>query len=335
MTMAFPFEEWFHPVDLSQYPKHKPTDQTDVRLAALVYTTVEPGILADLKVLIFGVPQDIGIQRNGGRIGASEGPAAIRHFLYRLTPFFYESSLDHPDLHLADLGDLNVEGLTLEEIHWRQERVVRAALEQGWLPIVLGGGHDIAFPNGAALGQHYDAIGIVNLDAHLDVRPLIDGQRAHSGSPFRQLLDHPDVFIPPGCLVEFGIQWFANAHSHWEFLREEEMSIFWLQDIYRSGFVPALETAFRKARQGTDAVYVTFDLDGVRASDAPGVSAPSPVGFSAEDYCYAAYYLGAQEEVKLMDVAELNPRYDQDGRTAKLAALVVAHFLAGALRRLE
>ncbi len=333
--MEFPFPEWVRPVDAAAYPLHKPGDETDRRIAALLHTEVEPGLLVDLKVLLLGVPQDIGVQRNGGRAGAKEGPTEIRKYFYRLTPFFHESTLEHPDCYVLDLGDLVTEGLTLEEIHWRQEQIIKHALEREWLPIVFGGGHDIAFPNGVALGKSVDALGVLNLDAHLDVRPLIEGVQGHSGSPFRQLLDHPDVFIPPGCLVEFGAQWFANAEAHWQFLREEEMTIFWFHEIQQEGFVPALEKAFRKAKQGSDAVYVTFDLDGLRASDAPGVSAPSPIGFTADEYCYAAYYLGSQEEVKLFDIAELNPEFDIDGRTAKLAALILAHFLAGALRRLE
>lgn len=70
-----------------------------------------------------------------------------------------------------------------------QEKVSNA-LSEGYIPIVIGGGNDQSYPNASALLDHYQnkPIGVVNIDAHLDVRPLIDGQR-HSGCPFRMLIE--------------------------------------------------------------------------------------------------------------------------------------------------
>jgi formiminoglutamase len=79
---------------------------------------------------------------------------------------------------------------------------------------------------------------------------------------------------------------------------------------------------------------VSFDMDAVRGADAPGVSAPSPVGLFAEDMLQAAFLTGKSSLVRLIDIAEVNPEYDIDGKTAKLAALVVMHFLSGFCRRM-
>lgn len=332
--MEFPFQEWLKPVDLSVYPAQKPGEEKDKRLASLFASQPRPGELASIRICLLGVPQDIGVQRNGGRAGARNGPAAFREQFYKLTPFYAVGTIDHPDTFFLDLGDLRCEGIELEEIHWRQEQIVLHALQNGWIPIIVGGGHDIAFPNGLAMGRAYDSIGILNFDSHLDVRPLIEGQKAHSGSPFRQLLTHPDVFIPPGCLIEFGAQWFLNAESHWEFLKSEEATIYWLHDIRNDGFPEVFERSVKKLKAAVEGIYVTFDLDGIISSEAPGVSAPAAIGLTGYEYCYAAYLLGKEPIVKMMDVAELNPSYDVDNRTAKIAAQVVAHFIAGVIRRL-
>ena len=132
---------------------------------------------------------DAGVRRNGGRPGAALGPDAIRHALYRLTP-----DAEHPESfaalldHTADLGDIDVTG----DVEADQERlgaVLAPLLADGVVPVVLGGGHETAYGHFLGyVGAERD-VEILNWDAHADVRNVGDG--AHSGSPFRQALEHP------------------------------------------------------------------------------------------------------------------------------------------------
>ena len=76
-----------------------------------------------------------------------------------------------------------------------------------------------------------------------------------------------------------------------------------------------------------DVVYLTVDLDGFAASVAPGVSAPSPFGFDVEVALSIMDQILESNKLVSMDVAELNPKFDVDGHTAKLAAYLIAHVI--------
>src|SRR5690606_16556282 len=121
--------------------------------------------------------------------------------------------------------------------------------------------------------------------------------------------------------VEFGIQRFAVAQAHAEYLAQRGMTIMWYHDIRRQDFFAALRTAFDRATGGVRPLFVSFDMDSVRSADAPGVSATAPIGFTGEELCRAAEFFGASPLTGMIDLAEVNPACDTDGRTAKLAAL--------------
>ncbi len=300
----------------------------DPRLGELVWHGLPD---TDLRpdVVLLGVPQDIGVVRNAGRPGAAEAPAAIRRAFYRLTPDTgSEHGLEH--LRIADLGDIDPEGKTLEELHELQERCVTELLQAGFTTIVLGGGHDIAYPNAAALFRQGEC-GILVFDAHPDVRPRLHG-RAHSGSAFRQLLD--ELAFPAHRLAYIGLQPFAISRMHREYLQQRGASLCFIGELYRRGITQLLPELFaRVSDNGRLPVYASFDLDVVPAAFAPGVSAPATIGIAPEELLWAAHFLGTQPSVRLVDVAELNPRYDCDNRTARLAAWLVAAFLQGMLQR--
>lgn len=304
-------------------------DPSDQRVGDLVLNAL-PNDNRPVAVLL-GVPQDMGVERNGGRVGAAQAPDAIRRALYKYTPYTGLGILTD-SVALLDVGNLVVEGVTLEEIHERHQRVVAHIASNGWIPIVLGGGHDIAWPDAAGFGAAHSTIGVVNIDPHTDVRPLLADGKAHSGSPFRQMIESDAVHVPRGAFVEFGIQRFAVAQAHAQYVAEQGMEIRWYHDIRQQGFLPAFQAACQQATGGVRPLFVSFDMDSVRAAEAPGVSATAAIGFSGEEVCAAAEYAGMLPLTGMIDIAEVNPTYD-DGRTAKLAALVVLHFLAGVARR--
>lgn len=283
-------------------------------------------------VVLLGSPQDAGVRRNGGRPGAAAAPEAIRRALCKFTPFAGDKSIAD-SIALSDAGDMIVEGIDLEEIHERQQLVVAYLLSQGCIPIVLGGGHDIAWPDSAGFGAVHPEFGVINIDPHTDVRPLVAGL-AHSGSPFRQMLESEHINVPAGAFVEFGTQQFAVAQSHVRYLEDRGMHVVWYHDIRQAGFIPAFEASLARASDNSRRpIYVSFDMDSVRSADAPGVSATAPIGFSADNICRAAWMCGSLPFVEMIDLAEVNPSYDVDGRTAKLAAMLIMHFLGGVAHR--
>jgi arginase family enzyme len=165
-------------------------------------------------------------------------------------------------------------------------------------------------------------VAAVNVDAHLDVRPLRDG-KITSGTPFRRLSERwGDRYA----LCELGIQAQHNARAHRLFCEERGFPIVTLGQARELG----VATAFARAlRQDGEALAVSLDLDAVEAATAPGVSAPCPDGFNAAELFACARAAGADPRVRVLDVMELSPPLDQDGRTARLAAMAIWSFLAG------
>jgi formiminoglutamase len=292
----------------------------DPRLGGLI----GPNDPSEARVVLIGFPSDEGVRRNGGRPGAADGPGAIRQALHKLTP-----DARHPGPFravlacTADGGDVEVTG-DLERDQERLADTVAEVLERGAFPIVLGGGHETAF--GHALG-HVRAgrrVRIVNLDAHADVRPLKAG-RAHSGSPFRQALEHPAALVRRYDVA--GLQPYAVASEHLAFVRIHGLAVF------ADETTPDRIASLIDGMPGDPDALLTLDLDGADASQAPGVSAPTAAGLDASLYFSAAYLAGRHRAVRSMDVCELAPRYDEGGRTAKLAALCVWHLLRGLAQR--
>ncbi|MFN9776785.1 MAG: formimidoylglutamase [Candidatus Kapaibacterium sp.] len=277
---------------------------------------------------ILGVPQHMGVERNGGRAGAALAPSAIREQLSRLTLSNGGQEMPQRAV-IVDAGNIVCEGLSLEQIHARQFEVVSYLLSVADAVVVLGGGHDTAYPNGRALASQHGSIGVVNIDAHLDVRPLLergDAILAHSGSPFRLLLEDDDVHIPAGHFTEFGIQPFVAAAHHIQYVRDAGHHVHMLGDIQKIGPAAAFEQTLN-AMPDAQALYCSFDLDAIASAFAPGVSAPATDGFTAGEALHFMRIAGGHSRCRLVDIVEGNPLFDADSRTMRLAAQMIAHFV--------
>lgn len=298
-------------------------DPADPRMGDITSHDAE-SVPDSARAVLIGVPQHIGVARNRGRTGAGAAPAAIRAMLYRLTPYDMLSARSIRHGFLADAGDIRCDG-ELEEIHDRLRTVVRAVREAGCVPIVLGGGHDITYAAAAGVYDAVGPVGIINMDAHLDVRPPVPAR--NSGTSFHMLIT--EAMVVPGNVVEFGVQSFANAGEHVRWLVAHGGRIITLDEVRTRGFGTSLATAYLIAGSGERPVYATLDMDAVRSADAPGVSATMPDGFSAQEFLAAARLLGRRPSTVAFDIAEVNPAFDRDNITAKLAAYAVQQFVAG------
>jgi formiminoglutamase len=302
----------------------------DPRLGALVtfWRDGLPDLQAGRPVLI-GFPQDEGVRRNHGRPGAAAAPAAIRTWLYRLTPWDAVHAVDLAALRLLDVGDVRIVG-NLEDSQRALAEVVAAILRIGAVPIILGGGHETAYGHylGYVLAGRDTAI--LNLDAHLDVRPY-PGDLGHSGSPFRQAHEHPARPLRGDRYAVLGAQPHAVSREHQNYVQRQGGVIRWASEVRGR-----LETVFRQEceRLAHDcSVYVSLDADVARQADVPGVSAPNPLGLSGSELVACAAVAGASPMVSSFEVVEINPSFDRDDQSARWAALVVWHFLRGLAQR--
>lgn len=309
-----PFSDLTTPVDEELFFKRD--DPHDVRLGEIVPRTK----YEDAAVVIIGCPQDEGVRRNKGREGAALAPAAIRREFYKLTPFAI-------NVKVFDAGDVQI-GESLEATHDNLRQVVSQALKDGKKVISLGGGNDISYPDGAAMNENFghNWMGI-NVDAHFDVRA--DKER-NSGTPYRQLLE--EKLIRPDYFYEVGFQPHLASPIYYKYLqqlgvncvsfeqlRAQETADAEVRELVRQKFIKHSESL---------SVFFGFDLDVVRSSDAPGTSAPSPLGLRAGEFITLVRFAANLVNTKLIEFSEVNPNFDVDNRTVKLVAVGMHNFLS-------
>lgn len=286
------------------------------------------GPVEDAQVVIVGCADDTGVRNSGGRVGAAEGPTEIRRWLYKLTTGLHG---ELESLQLADLGDVLPQA-TIEATHAAVEEAI-ATHANGRIVVFLGGGHDLAYASQSGLLRAREGrLAIVNVDAHLDVRPLRDGSIVTSGTPFRRLFERWGERI--GGFVELGIQPQHNARSHGEFVRQQGGRIVTLDELRQApGPAERMKRELQSALASADLGSVSVDVDAVAGASAPGVSAPPADGLSPTELAAFLDCAGRHEKVKLLDVVELAPPHDVNAMTARLAAHAIWRFLKGVATR--
>jgi formiminoglutamase len=292
------------------------TTADDPRIGHLIGTGLGPE--AEPRVVIVGFPSDEGVRRNGGRTGARAAPIEIRKHFYRLTPD-PASVADFRRLlaHAADLGDAEVTG-DLERDQRGLAEEIAPYLARGTVVIVIGGGHETSFGHFLGYAEAGRPMEILNWDAHPDVRELKEG-RGHSGSPFRQALLHESGLCRRYRVA--GLQRHGAAEAHVGFVASRGAVYF--ADEVDPGLVGRLYGEIE------DDALVSFDMDAVDQAFAPGVSAPAAGGLSPGLWLEAAYRAGRCPKIRSIDLVEVNPRHDPDGRTARLAAVTLWHLFRG------
>ncbi len=294
-------------------------DPNDPRMGEIVNSDYEHYGAANIVIL--GCPQDEGVLRNNGRIGAAMAPDAIRAQFYRLTTFNIKKRI-------FDLGDTRI-GASLEETHDIQAKVMTQLLRDGKRIIVLGGGNDVSYPDGVAMAACFGADWIgVNIDAHLDVR--IAAKR-NSGTPYRQLLE--EGHLRPDYFYEVGYQTHFASPVYYEYIRSLGVNRISLEILRsRAEADMELKESIREKFIGHSSSLSTFfgfDMDAVRSADAPGVSAPSPLGLRAGEFIQLVKYAASLANTKIIEFSEVNPRFDIDDRTTKLVAIGMHRFCTG------
>lgn len=269
--------------------------------------------LACSKVLV-GFESDEGVARNKGRVGAKNAPNEIRKALANLPVHF-----DHEKTKVSDYGNIVCDDKMLEMAREKQIEIVSKIIENNQLPIVLGGGHETALGNFLALAKHAPSITIINIDAHFDLRK--PNPISTSGTPFYEMHDYCKSNNMPFQYLVIGLQ--ENGNTQALFNRADEFGTQYIMaDEIHANLNQVLDQLKQFIAQN-DTIYLSLDMDVFDGAFAPGVSAPSINGLTPFQVKYLIKLLLNSGKVKLFDVVELNPTYDIDQRTAKLAAQMV------------
>jgi formiminoglutamase len=272
-------------------------------------------------VVLIGFAVDEGVRRNQGRTGAAGGPAALRQALANL-PAPAQTAL-------WDAGDLRCDGQGLEAVQAELSATVAQARAQGALPLVLGGGHEVAWGTFGGLvlgdlvpqGRTPARLLVLNLDAHFDLR---QASAPNSGTAFAQMHQWCQSHDRPFAYTVLGISRFANTPALFD--RARASGTRWHLD-------EALQTPadWQQAQDeldadlnACDAVYLTVCLDVLSAAVAPGVSAPAPLGVPLPLLERVIEQVKASGKLVAADMAELNPAFDRDHQTARVGARLLA-----------
>lgn len=272
-------------------------------------------------IALLGFASDEGVLRNGGRQGAAAGPAALREALGGLAI--------HDELQLSDAGTITTQSDDLEGAHDELSRRVSALVDAGHLVIILGGGHETAFGSHRGLVDASGPAQIINLDAHFDLRVE---DRPTSGTPFKQIseLVGPKNFD----YSVLGISRANNTAALFNTAADLGVHVTLDEQLAAMSIAECEKLAADLIAQSRfDHIHLSIDMDVLPADQAPGVSAPAALGVSFDRIRALAVTIAHTGKLALVDIVEINPRYDQDNRTSKLGArlindIAVAHHQA-------
>ncbi|WP_281992034.1 agmatinase [Sulfitobacter geojensis] len=276
----------------------------------------------DADVAILGAPFDAGTQF---RAGARFGPRGVRE-ASTLFSFGHAGAYDHEDdvtylpgdVNIVDIGDADIVHTDTEASHANIETGVRAILDAGALPVVIGGDHSINIPCIRAFEGQGD-IHILQIDAHLDFVDVRHGVRHGHGNPMRRAAEREYVTG----LTQVGIRNVSStAKEGYEDARAMGSDIISVRQSREMGIRGVLAHVPIGAR-----LYVTIDIDAFCPSIAPGTGTPSHGGFLYYEVVELLQAAAERHEIVGIDLVEVAPDYDPSGSTSILAAQVLLNFL--------
>lgn len=280
--------------------------------------------LKEKKVCFVSFNSDEGVRRNSGRLGAKDGWIHVKKALSGF-PIFRD------DLKFYDLKEpIEVIGHDLESAHAKMSKVVSDLKKREFLVVVLGGGHDIAFANYCGIldyaleKESNPKIGIINFDAHFDMREYTNGR--NSGTMFLQIADICEEKKLNFDYNVFGIQKFSNTKRLFDRADKLGVKYYFAEEIRT---IPSDDLYSILKRN--DYIQLTLCTDVFHITSAPGVSAPQTFGVNPRNALPLLKTIARYSKNLTIDVAEINPTYDYDDRTSRLMAniiyeLILCHF---------
>lgn len=272
--------------------------------------------------VLLGFACDEGVRRNLGRVGAATAPMAIRKAIAN-APVFRDTNLL-----LFDAGDVFCKDENLAAAQETLGKAVHLIRKQGGFPIVLGGGHEVTYGHYLGLRQDNPSqLGIINLDAHFDCRKPVNDIPT-SGTGFYQIAEEEALKGNKLHCLPIGIQRISNTQALFDYMQAQQVDWIEAKDFHQAN-QEKIAKLIEDFLAGVDQLYLTIDLDVFAAPYAPGVSATAFNGLVPDNFFYAVYReILASPKLIAVDIAELNPQFDIDMRTAKLAANLIFELVA-------
>jgi len=282
------------------------------------------GVRAIERVDVIGVPMDLGADRRG----VDMGPSAIRYArlkesLERLGFAVQDrGNLTVPVPEAASESDANAKFLPIiQDVCRRLATVVEDAVRGNGFPLVLGGDHSIAMGTLEGIWRARGRQpGVIWVDAHGDINaPLTSPSGNVHGMPVHFALEH--LHVSPERLVFIGLRDVDEGEKRT--IRALGVKAFTMSDIDRLGMSRVAEEALAIAADGPQSLHVSFDMDGIDPSEAPGVGTPVRGGISYREAHTLMEAVAASRALGSLEITEINPILDRENQTAILAVELI------------
>ena len=267
---------------------------------------------------IIGFKCDEGTRRDGGKPGTATGPDIIRERLAKLP-------IQRPSVRLYDVGNITCTDQNLEASQSALADIVSFLLKHNIRPIVIGGGHELAFGHYQGIANTYsaeDKLGIINFDAHFDLKPLPSSKLGSGSTTFYQIAEMHTAakrILDYNCI---GIQHAGNIRQLFDIAKKYNTKIILADELHQGLQEKCFDFVDRILDQN-DLVYLSLSLDVFSSAFAPGVSSAQPLGLNPWHIIPLIRQFAASAKVVSYDIAEYVPDHDIDHRTAKLAAMII------------
>jgi guanidinobutyrase len=283
-----------------------------------------------LDVALIGVPLDIG---TSNRAGTRYGPRQIRTESVLVRPYgMATGAAPFDSFQIADTGDVALNTYDLMKSVDIIEAHYRGYLDQGVTPVSMGGDHTITLPILRAVARQHGPVAVVHVDAHADVNDKMFGETIAHGTVFRRAIE--EGLVDPAKMIQIGLRATGYSAEDFDWSREQGVRVVTAEECWYRSLAPLMDEV-REAIGVDTPTYLSFDIDGLDPSVAPGTGTPEPGGLTGSQGleiirgCFGLNLIGC-------DLVEVSPPYDPSGNTALLAANLLFEMLCslpGCIRR--
>ena len=275
----------------------------------------------DLDIAIIGVPLDIG---TSNRSGTRFGPRQVRSESVLVRPYGMATrAAPFDSFQIADIGDVPINtfnlGKSIELIEEHYDRVV----ELGARPVTIGGDHTITLPILRALKKKHGPMALIHVDAHADINDVMFGEKIAHGTIFRRALE--EGLVDGGKMTQIGLRATGYSAEDFDWSRNQGVRVVQAEECWYRSLEPLMQEVRQRVGEDTP-TYLSFDIDGLDPSVAPGTGTPEPAGLTASQGleiirgAFGTNLIGA-------DLVEVSPPYDTSGNTSLLAANLLFEML--------
>lgn len=267
----------------------------------------------DLDICIVGIPMDIG---SSYRVGSRFGPRSIRCESSAIRPYNMATRISPFDGRtVADIGDIPINPYSLEKSIRIIEDRFDPIFASGCRPLGLGGDHTIVLPILRSAFKTHGPVGVIHVDAHSDINDTMFGEKIAHGTPFRRAYE--EGLIEPSKVFQIGLRGTGYSAEDFDWSRKKGFTVIQSEACWHKSLAPLMTDI--RSKMGKTPVYLSFDIDALDPSIAPGTGTLEIGGLTIIQAmeiirgCAGLNIIGG-------DMVEVSPPYDNQGTTAAIAA---------------